>query len=743
MTKPKVYVTRPLPTEALRLLKERCDVEMKRDSENLSKKELLEKLKKYDAILVSGTKIDEEICEAIQFKCKILANYGVGYDNIDVDAATKYGIYVSNNPNAVTEATADLAWGLILATARRIVECDQYIRSGQKNWGPINLLGSQVSGKTIGIIGGGRIGTAVGQRAKGFNMNIIYTGPKPKATFEEATGGKYVDKETLLREADFVSIHVPLLSSTKHLIGTDELKLMKDTAILINTSRGSLIDEKALVKALHNNEIGGAGLDVFEQEPVVERDLLDIKKVVLTPHVGTSTLDTRIEMGETCARNIFSVLDGKAPPNCVVSIKTDEHSNSIREDALIIVEESIKAVLPEAAVIKALQKKDFTGNTVVVAIGKAAWNMANATKNTLGDRVSKGVVMTKYEHSKGPIEGFEIIEAGHPVPDENSIRGTNKALELVGNLTKEDDVIFLISGGGSSIFEKPMEGVDLEDIMDITNQLLGCGADIVEINTVRKRLSAVKGGKFASLCGDASIYAIVLSDVIGDRLDSIASGPAYPDSSTSKEALDIINRYKLEISDHLRGVLNIETPKTVDNCETVITGSVSALCQGAVIGAQKLGYKPMILSSTLDCEAKDAGKFMAAIAREIKLNNGNQTLFTPPCAIIVGGETVVRLLGNGKGGRNQELALSAALGIEGLEDVVIFSVGSDGTDGPTDAAGGIVEGTTAERMRKINISPEIYLDNNDSYHALKASGDLIITGSTGTNVNDIAVLLCR
>lgn len=416
------------------------------------------------------------------------------------------------------------------------------------------------------------------------------------------------------------------------------------------------------------------------------------------------------------------------------------HMNTVKKDALMIIEESIKAVLPEAAVIKALEKKEFTGNIVVIAIGKAAWNMAHATKNTLGDKVSKGVVVTKYGHSKGPIDGFEIIEAGHPIPDENSVKGALRALTLVSNLTEKDHVIFLISGGGSALFEKPMEGVALEDIMDITNQLLSCGADIVEINTIRKHLSAVKGGRFALQCGRANIYSIILSDVIGDRLDSIASGPAYPDSSTSEEALRIIDKYRLQVSDHLIEVLNLETPKKVDNCETVITGSVSALCEAAARVAEKIGYKSMLLSSTIDCEAKEAGRFMAAIAREIRRGNAS---IKPPCAVIAGGETVVRIAGSGKGGRNQELALSAAMGIEGLEEVIVFSLGSDGTDGPTDAAGGIVDGTTADRMRVSNILPEVYLDNNDSYHALKASGDLIITGSTGTNVNDLIVLLCK
>lgn len=415
-------------------------------------------------------------------------------------------------------------------------------------------------------------------------------------------------------------------------------------------------------------------------------------------------------------------------------------TDSIRKDAFKIIEESIKAVLPEEAVIRALEKKAFEGSIVIVAIGKAAWNMANAAKSTLGARVTKGIIITKYKHSRGPVEGFEIIEAGHPIPDENSVRGASMALEMVRSLSEKDHVIFLISGGGSALFEKPMEGVTLEDIMDITDQLLGCGADIVEINTVRKHLSAVKGGRFAEQCGKASIYSVVLSDVIGDRLDSIASGPAYPDNSTSEDAINVTKKYKLQISDDLIEVLKLETPKNVSNCETVITGSVTALCRAASQAAARLNYRPVFLSSTLGCEAREAGRFMAAIAREIRQGDSD---IKPPCAVIVGGETVVRISGSGKGGRNQELALSAAMGIEGLKDVVLFSIGSDGTDGPTDAAGGIVDGESIKRILGTRIEPEVYLDNNDSYHALKASGDLIMTGSTGTNVNDLIVLLMK
>lgn len=413
--------------------------------------------------------------------------------------------------------------------------------------------------------------------------------------------------------------------------------------------------------------------------------------------------------------------------------------NLLRKDALTIINESIKAVLPEASVIRALENKNFEKNVVVVSVGKAAWNMAFAAKQVLKDKISKGLVVTKYGHAKGEIEGFSIIEAGHPVPDRNSIKGATKALELAGELTKEDQLLFLISGGASSLFEKPMADADLEDIIDITNQLLRSGANITEINAVRKHLSMVKGGRFALACNGANIYSVVLSDVIGDPLDVIASGPAYPDMSTSKEALEVIAKYKIQVSDKLRRIIQKETPKEVTNCETVVVGSVGMLCEAAKQAAMKLGYDAFVLTSVLDCEAKEAGKFIASIAREIKSKEN----IKPPCAVIFGGETVVHVTGKGKGGRNQELALSAAIGIENLKDVMIFSLGSDGTDGPTDAAGGIVDGESVKRMKQAHIDPWLYLKNNDAYHALKASGDLIMTGPTGTNVNDLIVLLCR
>ncbi len=417
----------------------------------------------------------------------------------------------------------------------------------------------------------------------------------------------------------------------------------------------------------------------------------------------------------------------------------------IREDARKAALDAIEAVLPEKAVQKALEGEEFRrrieagGRLVVVAIGKASWRMASAAADSLGGRLDGGVLVTKYGHAMGPIAGVEIHEAGHPVPDKNTLAGTEKALEKVRHLGQDDTVIFLVSGGGSALFEKPREGVSLEDIADVTDQLLASGADIVEINIIRKRLSAVKGGRFARIAAPARVFAVVLSDVLGDRLDSIASGPAYPDGTTAAEALRVVEKYGLRLKPGLLDVLKEETPKELSNVTTVITGSVTALCSAAASAVQRLGYRPLLLSTTLDCEARDAGAFIASMAREIR-TSGNP--LDPPCAVITGGETVVHLRGKGKGGRNQELALSAALGIRGLNEVALISIGSDGTDGPTDAAGGLVDGTTVETLEGLGIDAENILADNDSYHALDSCGGLVRTGPTGTNVNDVTILLC-
>lgn len=409
-------------------------------------------------------------------------------------------------------------------------------------------------------------------------------------------------------------------------------------------------------------------------------------------------------------------------------------------DANKIIMDSITAVLPDAAVQRALSGRAFPRGVTLVAIGKAAWRMAHAACDVLGGQVRGGVVITKYGHSEGPLAGLEIVEAGHPVPDENAVTGARRALELVGSLTAEDTMLFLVSGGGSALFELPLEGCTLEDMAAITRQLLACGADITEINTIRKHLSAVKGGRFAQACAPAKVLSVILSDVLGDSLDAIASGPAVPDSSTCEEAARIVVKYGLCVPERLMALLGSETPKALDNVETVITGNVTALCEAAAKSAGALGYTPLVLTTTLDCEAREAGRMLASVAREIR-RSGRPV--RPPCAVIAGGETVVHLRGSGKGGRNQELALSAAPEIAGLEDVCLFSLGSDGTDGPTDAAGGVVNGSFAAACRAKGLSIDEALQNNDAYPLLHAMDALIMTGPTGTNVNDVAVLLVK
>jgi len=413
--------------------------------------------------------------------------------------------------------------------------------------------------------------------------------------------------------------------------------------------------------------------------------------------------------------------------------------NILKESAQTMIKNILAENMPETSVINALQEHDFGLKKVyLVAIGKAAWTMAKAASEYLGEKIEKGVVITKYEHSMGDLPRLEIFEAGHPTPDENTVIATQKALALISQLDEDDEVLFLVSGGGSALFEAPQEGVTLEELAGLNNDLLASGADIVEMNMIRKRLSKVKAGRFAQLCKPASVFAVVLSDVLGDRLDTIASGPAAPDTSTIEDALAVVAKYNLELTATQKTYLTQETPKKLDNVKTTITGSVRSLCEAAAKTATELGFKPYVLTTTLNCEAAEAGRFLASIAVD---TTKGVNCFQRPCAIIAGGETVVNLKGTGKGGRNQELALSAATGISGLADTLIFSLGSDGTDGPTEAAGGIVDGETVAQLKKTNHDIDKLLANNDSYHGLQAIDGLIITGPTGTNVNDVSIIL--
>lgn len=408
---------------------------------------------------------------------------------------------------------------------------------------------------------------------------------------------------------------------------------------------------------------------------------------------------------------------------------------NIREEAERIIRESIQQVLPDEAVVRALRGRSFgSGKVLVVAAGKAAWRMARTAANILGDKINSGVVVTKYGHGEAEIPGMICYEGGHPVPDENSFRGTQAALDLVSGLQPEDTVLFLLSGGGSALFEKPL--IPGNELSDITGQLLACGADIAEINTIRKRLSAVKGGRFAHVCEPAGVFGIVLSDVLGNQLDMIASGPACPDSTTCDDAMAVINKYRLRLSERAMECMRRETPKELANVETVIAGSVSDLCLAAAEECRKLNYETILLTDRLCCEAKEAGSFLASIARSHE--NTDRSL-----AFIAGGETVVHLTGGGKGGRNQEVALSAAREIAGLKDTAVFSVGSDGTDGPTDAAGGYCDGETNAILTAQGVDICEALRQNDAYTALSKCNGLLMTGPTGTNVNDVAVVLIK
>lgn len=407
---------------------------------------------------------------------------------------------------------------------------------------------------------------------------------------------------------------------------------------------------------------------------------------------------------------------------------------ALRQDAEFILSSSIQAVLPDQAVKKALKGiQKGSGKTILIAVGKAAWQMARAASETV-EHIDQGIVITKCKHVKGKIHNVHCYEAGHPIPDENSFRATSKALEMVRGLTTQDTVLFLLSGGGSALFEQPL--VTGAELQDITEQLLACGAEITEINTIRKRLSAVKAGRFAQFCTPAKIFTIVLSDIVGNPLDMIASGPAYPDLSTCQQAKSIVEKYGLHLSPTAQNCLEQETPKALYNVCTQVTGSVQELCTAAASACAILGYHPLVLTDQLVCEARAAGSFLASILRS---HAGNDKSL----AFIAGGETIVKLTGNGLGGRNQELALASAPGISGLSGAAVFSIGSDGTDGPTNAAGGYVDFDTLNSLNKKGLDVFTILQNNDAYHGLKAVHGLIITGPTGTNVNDVAVALYR
>ena len=318
MNRWNVYVTNEIPKPALDMLAEYCDTEVNRTGQVLTKPQLLEKVKGRDAVLSLLTDpIDAEVMDAAK-GAKIFANYAVGYNNIDIPSATERGIMISNTPGVLTDTTAEMAWALLFSTARRVVESDKYTRMGKyKGWGPMLFLGQSVMNRTVGVIGAGRIGLSFAKRAKAFDMKVLYTDIAANPQFEKETDGQFVTLETLLKESDFVSIHTPLLPETFHLMSEQEFKLMKKTAILINTSRGPVVDESALVKALQSGEIWGAGLDVYEFEPEFSEGLMELDNAIICPHIASATIDTRTKMGTIAVSNILAAMRGELPPNCL------------------------------------------------------------------------------------------------------------------------------------------------------------------------------------------------------------------------------------------------------------------------------------------------------------------------------------------------------------------------------------------------------------------------------------------
>ena len=409
--------------------------------------------------------------------------------------------------------------------------------------------------------------------------------------------------------------------------------------------------------------------------------------------------------------------------------------DSLRADADTIIRASLKAAMPHSAVREALRGRDFgKGRLLLLSVGKAAWRMARTACDILGNRMEQGIAITKYDHSEGTLPNIRVFEAAHPIPDQNSIDATREALRMTQALKAEDTVLFLLSGGGSALFENPL--VPLRTMQEITGQLLKSGADVTQINCIRKRLSGVKGGRLAKHCAPAKVLSVALSDVLGNDPAAIASGPAAPDSTTGEEALAIVERYGLTLDDAILDLLRQEPHKTLDNAEIVVAGSVCQLCAAAKQECKALGYEPYLLTDSLRSLAKEAGKLFGSIAKLHQKTDHS-------LAFIAGGKTVVKITGDGLGGRNQELALTAAKDLNGLYNTALFSIDSDGIDGPTDAAGGYVDTQTLRKLRKKDIDVQKMLNNNDSYPALKACGGLIKTGPTGTSVNDLTVLLLK
>jgi hydroxypyruvate reductase len=440
-----------------------------------------------------------------------------------------------------------------------------------------------------------------------------------------------------------------------------------------------------------------------------------------------------------------------------------KHPEELRRDLHRIFQAALRAVDPGEAVrthVRRAGQHLYVADHVydlgqydtvsVIGVGKAGAAMAMAVETLLGDRLQGGHVIVKYGHG-GPLRRVNLHEAGHPIPDEAGVRATHALIDFVREHGRSDLIICLISGGGSALSPAPVDGITLGEKQAVTRLLLACGATIHEINALRKHISQIKGGQLARLASPATLITLVLSDVVGDSLDVIASGPTVPDPSTFADCLEILRKYQRldtippAVRQHLEtGVAATipETPKPGDpifaRTQTVLVGRNLQALEAASREAAALGYHPLILSSAIEGETREVAKVHAGIAKEV-LASGHP-LAAPAC-ILSGGETTVTLRGQGQGGRNQEFALALALEIHHLPGVAVLSAGTDGTDGPTDAAGAFADGTTCTRAEQCDLQPRSALDNNDAYPFFERLGDLLITGPTQTNVMDVRVML--
>jgi hydroxypyruvate reductase len=435
----------------------------------------------------------------------------------------------------------------------------------------------------------------------------------------------------------------------------------------------------------------------------------------------------------------------------------------LRADAREIFAAGVKSADPFAAVLKAVELENDrlrVGDRIyqlsgiqkvfVGGCGKACAPMALALETALGAKISGGVIVVKHGHGL-QLDRIKVIEAGHPVPDEAGLDGARQIIELARRCGAGDLLFFLISGGGSALLPAPTDGLTLEDKKKTTEALLKSGATIREINAVRKHISRIKGGRLALLAAPARLIALILSDVVDDALDAIASGPTVPDHSTYEDCLEILQRYDLS-RQVPRSVVDIlqrgakgrvaETPKKSEklfrNVQNIIIGSNTQALAAAQQRAEALGYHSWVLTNAMAGESRDVAKSHSTLIKEIV--ETNKPVPRPAC-LLSGGETTVTVRGDGMGGRNQEFCLAAAMEVEGMDGVVILSGGTDGTDGPTDAAGGIVDGSTLNRGRARNLDAAEFLSRNDSYNFLRSTGDLLVTGPSLTNVMDLQITL--